>query len=229
MSDSYMKHLKKDKWYHGTTLEGWKGICEKGVLAAYNIGHELDFGYGFYLTPIKSQAEKFITTLLRVTKEDNEMLSEIGSMFSFEDNKDSKIAVVVEFDFTPLEWMARKDEYTYKILNAYDDEFAEFVFYNRTENDDGSKQHSYDYIFGVMSDSNPIIDIARYKNGEIGKEEVIESFKKSTSAKQLSIHNQKLCDIIKPSRAYVIDTGEELDINEYLNKRKQKFIGRSAI
>ena len=37
--------------------------------------------------------------------------------------------------------------------------------------------------------------------------------------KQISLHNQKLCDIIKLKEAYTIDTNtnerKELDINEY--------------
>lgn len=44
-------------------------------------------------------------------------------------------------------------------------------------------------------------------------------FIKATSMKQLSLHNQKLCDIIKLKVAYTIDkiTGErkELNINDY--------------
>ena len=54
-----IKYLSIDKWYHGTTLEGWKSICKLGVLANYNIGYELDFGYGFYLTS-KQQKQKII-------------------------------------------------------------------------------------------------------------------------------------------------------------------------
>ncbi len=219
MSEKSLKYLKNSKWFHGTTLDGWNGICEKGILSDFNIDNELDFGYGFYLTHDEDQAKKFITTLLRVTRDST--LSEISSLYPLKENKENKenrIAVVIEFEFSPYEWIS---DYNYKLLNKYDDEFAEFVFLNRIENVGGSKQHSHDFIFGVMSDSNPIIDIARYRNDEIGKEQVIESFKKSTSAKQLSIHNQSLCDIIKPSKGYLIDTGEELNMNDYINKRKQ--------
>lgn len=86
----------------------------------------------------------------------------------------------------------------------------------------GENQHPHDIIFGVMSDSNPIMDIQRYKNGEISKEEVIHTFLKDTSNKQLSIHNQKICDIIKPSKAYIIHNGKELDINDYINGTKRQ-------
>lgn len=220
-NSSSMKYLKSTRWYHGTTLEGWKNICKMGVQVKHNIDHELDFGYGFYLTPKCEQAEKFITTILRITGT-NDPLSQFGDLFpAIEENKESKIAVIVEFEFCPLNWV---DDFKYKTLNGYDDEFAEFVFFNRLENVDGSKQHSYDFIFGVMSDSNPIIDVARYKREEIGKEEVIQSFKKSTSAKQLSIHNQGICDTIVPSKAYIIETREELNVSDYINERKRRLI-----
>lgn len=64
-----------------------------------------------------------------------------------------------------------------------------------------------------MSDSLPTILIQKYKNKELTKENVIEGLKKSTAVKQLSIHNQKICDIIRISKAYYVESGEELDLN----------------
>jgi sulfur carrier protein ThiS len=216
-----MRYLNKNKWYHGTTLEGWKGICGNGILADYNKGNELDFGHGFYLTPIKEQAEKFITTIIRITQENKAMQSEMAALLDMQNSTDQETAVIVEFDFVPIDWLAREKDLKFKLLSSYNDEFAEFVFFNRVDNSDGLYQHEFDLIFGVMSDSNPIFDIIKYKNGEIGKADVIESFKKNTSAKQLSIHSQALCDMIIPSRAYIIETGEELNAHDYIDKRKR--------
>ena len=59
--------------------------------------------------------------------------------------------------------------------------------------------------------------------GISSKEDVIEAFKKSTSMKQLSLHNQNICNIIHLKEAYIIgksDNREELDVNEY---NKQRF------
>lgn len=211
------KYLSKSKWYHGTTLDGFKKICSMGVRADYNKGNELDFGYGFYLTPVKEQAESFIKKLLQYDK--TEIDKTVTNSFGFptKENEDKKIAVVIEFEFTPLQWF-EGDYYKHKILNAYDDEFAEFVFNNRINYMAECNQHNYDLIFGVMSDSLPIILMQRYKNGELSKEQVIEGLKKQTSAKQLSIHNQKICDIINISNAYYVESGKELDINDYNNK-----------
>ncbi|MGE8079251.1 DUF3990 domain-containing protein [Peribacillus loiseleuriae] len=212
MAKGVEKYLKKNKWYHATTLSGWKEICDKKLQVNHNKNHELDFGYGFYLTPKLDQANKFIQTIISLP--DDNLLLELDSLYQTESNQDDKVGVIVEFDFIPYDWYTDKS-YNHKILSTYDDEFAEFVFYNRTENIDGSNQHKFDFIFGVMSDSIPTIEIQKYRDGQIGKDEVIESLKKSTSSKQLSIHNQVLCDIIYPCRAFIIDTGEELDINDY--------------
>ena len=137
-----------------------------------------------------------------------------NASFYAEDDK----PMILGFEFTPLEWF-ENDDYLTKIFAKFDDEFAIFVFENRTEYIDGSKQHDYDVIYGVMSDAVPTLLIQQYKFGTITKEEAIEGLKKPTSMKQISLHNQKLCDIIRLKEAYVIDLEnnerEELDINEY--------------
>jgi len=74
----------------------------------------------------------------------------------------------------------------------------------------GNKQHKYDAIFGVMTDTRPIEIIKKHKAGILSKSEVLNEFKKSISMKQLSLHNQKLCDMIKPVKIYVFDTDNEI-------------------
>ena len=98
-------------------------------------------------------------------------------------------------------------------MNQYDDEFAEFVFHNRIYNVDGESHHNNDLIFGVMSDSRPTLLIQQYKRGVKSKHDVIEGLKKSTRVKQISIHNQHICDILVISKIYHAETGEELIIN----------------
>lgn len=212
MSDKFEKYLKMEKWYHGTTLDGWYKICKDGVQCKYNKGHELDFGYGFYLMPDVKKAERFITKVLEYKIKDIS-----GIPIKIDKNKITP--VIIEFDFCPCNWYNSK-KYNFKILNKYNDEFSKFVFYNRNNNCNGENQHNYDCIFGVMSDSTPIILLQQYRNDEITKEDVIEGLKKPTSVKQLSIHNQEICDIIKPERAYLIDSGKELDVNDYCNRKK---------
>lgn len=206
MKEKIINYLKNDKWYHGTTLHGWKQMCKLKVQANFNIGHELDFGYGFYLTPAFDQADSYIINLLKYK-----------TSLPFDINEDKKIPLVIEFTFCPYDWY-EMGIYKFKILNAYDDEFAEFVFHNRINNIDGEQQHDFDVIFGVMSDSVPTVLIERYKEQEITKEEVIENLKKSTRNKQISLHNQELCDRIIPTKVCNLATGKELSLVAYFDR-----------
>ena len=129
------------------------------------------------------------------------------------DNTDKNIPVILEFEFLPLQYF-ENEKYSTKIFNSYNEEFAKFVFQNRYHLDE---KHKYDLIFGVMSDSNPMLLIQQYREKKITENEVIDGLRKSTSMKQLSIHNQELCDIIKLNKAYYLN-GKELNINEYCNK-----------
>lgn len=192
--------LGASKWYHGTTMKHLKSIKEKGVIANINIGFELDFGHGFYLTPEKKQAAKYIKDRVEGT-----YLDYLGLTMIPTDNT----PIVLEFEFRPFDLFDKK-EAKFGFLPTYDDRFAEFVFHNRYYNVDGEAHHDFDIIYGVMSDSIPTILIQKYKNGEIDKQEVIENLKKSTSAKQLSIHKQDICDIINLTNVYKVDMGKEL-------------------
>lgn len=200
-------YLTNEHWFHATTLKHWGNICKIGIQIDYNKGMELDFGYGFYLMPNKESAERYIENLIKFRTPD---LGEFG----FNEDKSEKIAVIIEFKFKPGEILNSKD-YKYKFFTQYDDEFAEFVFLNRSDNVNGEKQHNFDIIMGVMSDSNPNLLLNQYKSKEITRGIVIEQLKKSTSVKQLSLHNQTICDTIRPQRSYIISTGEELNVNDY--------------
>ncbi len=203
--------MNHSSWYHATTLDGWESICKLGIKVDYNRNNELDFGYGFYLAYDQKKAEDYINRMLKYV-----IQPDLG--VNIKSNPKKQIPVVIEFDFIPSEILQHK-HYNYKFLPAYDDEFAEFVFYNRMYNVDGSNQHKYDMIMGVMSDSNPPILLEKYRNGEITKNKVIEELQKSTSMKQLSLHNQEICDIIVPKRAYIVDTKKELNVNDYHKRR----------
>lgn len=198
------KALSQNIWYHGTVLSSLDSFLHNGVQANINrdTSDALDFGYGFYLAPTRERAEHYILSMMENS--------------AFYNNND--VPMILGFEFTPLEWF-KGEKYNTKIFRKYDDEFAIFVFENRTQNVFGTKQHDYDVIYGVMSDSIPTQAILEYKTGTKTKEEVFECLKKPTSMKQISLHNQNLCDIIKLKEAYTIDktTNErkELNVNDY--------------
>ena len=82
------------------------------------------------------------------------------------------------------------------------------VFQNRENPDE--LQHHFDFIYGVQTDDNPTQALARFRQNEITKEEMLAEFRKPYSFKQLSIHNQSFCDIMKIEKVYQSKTGEEL-------------------
>lgn len=200
LPDKIKRILSADKWYHATTRSNFENILSKGVIADHNRYSELDFGYGFYLTTSEKLAESFISRL-----------------FSWQENTNNDPLVIMEYKMTPLEWFVG-DEYNTAIFPEFDDAFATFVFENRINSTTGEQLHNFDAIYGVMSDSVPTKLLLQYRAGEITREEVIQGLKKGNSMKQISLHNQDLCDIIELERAYQYDPNtkerKELDIHE---------------
>lgn len=181
-------------------MQSYLNIKRSGIHADFNKGHQLDFGYGFYLTISADYAESYTKRLYS---------DENAEAFVAED-----IPVIMEYTFCPYDWFC-SGTYNCKILAQFNDEFAEFVFYNRTANVDGTNQHEYDIIYGVMSDSVPTNQILEYSAGTRSKEDVLSALKKSNSMKQLSLHSQALCDIIQLTRAYTYNplTGERKELD----------------
>lgn len=199
MTTKEEKFFNGQEWYHGTTLSGWKSICELGIQAKYNIGISLDFGNGFYLSNSLTNTEKYVQNIIKYSA---------GA-------GDDGIPVIIKFSFKPMDWL--ENDLAYRYFAKYDDEFAEFVFENRL-NCLEEKRHPYDITAGVMTDAKPTFLMQQYQMQRISKEEVIQELKRSTSAKQLCLHRQEQCDLIRPSEAYIFG-GKELDVNEYCCKR----------
>lgn len=196
--NAYNKYMKQDIWYHGTTLSGWKNLCKQKIRADYNSGTELDFGMGFYLTPKYNQAESYIKRILPYLDGDDEC---------------DHTPVVIEFK---LNLSKLNPKYTHEKFLKYDERFAEFVFLNRQSPDE--LIHHFDFVIGVMSDSNPVALLADYRANLISKEDLIIGLQKGTSMEQLSLHNQEICDILMVRKATLIENGKELDVDEYNKK-----------
>src|SRR5690625_2835668 len=124
------------------------------------------------------------------------------------------IPVVMTFDFNPLRYFEQNTQFNTKIFERYDKEYSEFVFHNRVHNKFGKEHHDYDLIYGGLSDSLPTLLIKKFKLGQISKEETLKSLEKGTSFKQLSIHNQEICDILILKRVTNAFNGEEMDLND---------------
>lgn len=195
---SYSKYKTQETWFHGTTLLGWQDLCKNKVQHDYNKGTELDFGYGFYLTPKSKQAESYIKRMIPYLDTDNE---------------DDKLAVVIEFE---LNLSCLNADYRHGKFLDYNEEFAEFVVDNRNNPD--ALRHEFDYIIGVMSDSNPDELLADYHLNKITKSELVQGLMKWTSMEQLSLHSQRICDILVVRKAILIDERRELNVDDYNKK-----------
>lgn len=196
--------LSKNEWYHATTLDKAINIHRNGIIVDYNKGNELDFGYGFYLAKDYDKAQNFIVKQLEFEQE-----------ITIENSNDKNvIPVVMTFDFNPLRYFEQNRQFNTKIFERYDKEYSEFVFHNRVHNKFGKEHHDYDLIYGGLSDSLPTLLIKKFKLGQISKEETLKSLEKGTSFKQLSIHNQEICDILILKRVTNAFNGEEMDLND---------------
>jgi len=95
------------------------------------------------------------------------------------------------------------------VFENYNEEFADFVFSCRTHPDE--KIHEYDMIFGVQSDGNIRGLFQDYRDGILDEISVKRSIiAKQMSFKQLSIHNQELCDKMVLERVCFSEDGKEL-------------------
>ena len=191
-----LNKLDQDKWYHGTNIDSYHNICGQGVLCSYNIGTQLDFGAGFYLTDSIDAASRYMRRLPE--------LDESGKF-----TKRTKWCVI-EFEFNPFKLLVETDnKYKYCNFPKHDEKFAKFVFENRLNNVYNEKPHGYDIIWGVMSDSVPPEIIMAYLNKEISYQQAIESLQKSQSMKQLYIGNQEICDMLRISNLIMFNETEE--------------------
>lgn len=191
-----LNQLNRNKWYHGTTIESACNIQKIGVIANYNLGSELDFGTGFYLTDTYERAESYISKL-PITDIDGNIM------------KRTEWAVI-EFDFNPFEILfLGNGGYKFKIFPKHNEEFAKFSFDNRLNNVYNEKPHGYDIIWGVMSDSFPVKLLLDYKNGITTYEETISLLQKPNSMKQLFVGKQEICD--KLIITSISEVKEEID------------------
>lgn len=195
----YDKYINQNTWFHGTTLKRWNKICEKGILANYNKGLEADFGYGFYLAPKYKQAESYI----------NRMLPYILN------KPEDKVPIVIECNLKVND-LIDLNKYKYTRFLHFDLEFAEFVANCRLN--PNVLIHDYDFIIGVMSDSNPLKLVVDYKENKISKDDLYNGLLKWNSMEQMSIHNQEICDLITIKKVYNLTEEKEVDVDEY-NKR----------
>ena len=179
-----LNRLNQDYWYHGTTVESAENIQKQGVIIDYNVGIELDFGPGFYLTDTHLRASTYMSKLPIITEEGN--------------LQDREEWAVIEFEFNPYELLfSSGSQYSYKNYPKHNEEFANFVLHNRTHNVYKENPHNFDIIWGIMSDSNPKRMIEAYRNNVITRSMLIKHLQKPNSMRQLYIGNQRIGNLLR--------------------------------
>ena len=192
MKDSEIqRYLKQTDWWHGTTLSAWKNIQSIGIKADYNEGTELDFGYGFYITPKQKQAEYYIKRVLK--------------------NNQNDISVLLHCQLCLKDII--NQGYSGIIMPHHNAQWADFVFNCRLN--PLINYHSYDFVLGATADYSPVKMMAEYRVGLLTKTQVISNFiNHAASTDQLVIHNQEICDKIDIIEVIDANTGRRLDLYE---------------
>ena len=135
------------KLYHGSNVR-----IERIDLS---VGHiNKDFGKGFYLTDIKTQADEMAKRKARLFLG----AEPIVTTFMFDDRclKDNSLNV--------------------KIFNGVSDEWPDFIFQNRRASETGFK-HDFDIVIGPVADDGVVMQLDRYEMGQITLQQLVEELR----------------------------------------------------
>ncbi len=124
--------------YHGSNVTINKIDLSKGAV-------DKDFGKGFYLTDIRSQAEEMAKRRARIAGIGEPIVTGFFFDDAFLNNTELKVKV---FPHEPCE------------------EWAEFVYANRHSSETGY-HHSYDIVVGPVADDGVAYQLERYHEGAI--------------------------------------------------------------
>ena len=136
-----------------------------------------DFGYAFYLTPIKEQAERMANRKKRLNS-----------------SKESHVSV--------FEWDEKQqDGFKYKKFDNPDLEWLEMIIKCRT---DSSYKHGYDVVEGKIADDNVGETILLVIDGAIKKEDAIERLKFQKINSQVAFCSEKALQLLKFIESYEV-------------------------
>jgi len=131
---------------------------------------KVDFGQGFYLTMLQTQAEAWAKTISERRKTGTQA---VVSIFSLD-----------------MEGI-KADNYRIKTFEAYNLEWLEYVIDCRKG---GTLQTQYDLVEGGVANDNVIDTVEDYENGVITAEQALGQLKYKAVNHQLCILNQAIVD-----------------------------------
>ena len=155
--------------YHGSTIE-----IQKPIIITSEKGR--DFGFAFYLTPIKEQAERMAKRKQKIAK--------------------SKKAIVSVF-----EWNENKKDIQYKCFSQADLAWLEMVIKCRS---DIKYKHGFDVIEGKIADDSVGETISFVADGVIKKEDAVERLKFQKINSQIAFCSEKSLKDLKFVSSYEV-------------------------
>lgn len=142
--------------YHGSNVE----VKEPQII---KVEKGRDFGFAFYLTPIKEQAERMAKRKCKIAKEGKPIIS-------------------------VFEWNEDKSDLAYKCFNNPDLEWLEMIIKCRS---DVRFVHGYDIVEGKIADDSVGETILFVMDGVITKEHALERLKFQKINSQLAFCSDK--------------------------------------
>ena len=158
--------MEKQTLFHGSTL-----VVERPLVS---IGRkDLDFGPGFYLTPLFEQAAKWAVRLKAIRRAEQ--------------------AIVNAYEF------ALPEGYNIKRFEAYDKEWLDFIVESRAGN---QPWEGYDIIEGGVADDRVIDAVEAYINGYADVEHTLRQLIYHKPNYQICILNQEIIDMHLQYQSY---------------------------
>lgn len=155
--------------YHGSSVE----VKDPKIITS-EIGR--DFGFAFYLTPIKDQAERMAKRKQKLTRSDKAIVS-------------------------VYEWNENKESVLYKNFSKPDIEWLEMIIRCRS---DLNYKHGFDVVEGKIADDSVGETVLFVINGYIKKEDAVERLKFQKINSQIAFCSEKSLKDLKFVNSYEV-------------------------
>ncbi|MGN1317534.1 MAG: DUF3990 domain-containing protein [Lachnospirales bacterium] len=159
--------------YHGSTVE-----INKPLILTNEIGR--DFGFAFYTTDIKEQAERWAVRKAKIEKRKNINAKPIVNIYEWNDNNYCNTKA---FEGPSMEWL-------------------DMILKCRS---DISYKHIYDIVIGKIADDNVGETVSYVMQGIMRKEDAIERLKFEKINNQIAFCTEKALGYLTFVRSYEVN------------------------
>jgi len=147
-----------------------------------------DFGKAFYLTKYQEQAKIWAERLAKERKSD---------------------AVITEFEFN--EYSYEDNDLKVLVFKDYSDKWLDFIVFNRSKM---NQSHEYDIVEGPVADDAITLEIEKYLEGRISKEDFLVGLKYHKPTHQIAFCTLESLQMLeKIKKPHYVN-----DINDYITQ-----------